>query len=179
MAKAAILIDGGYYLKRLPAVRRDVDPTDPEAVGASVRQLIRSHLEHLNEVHRVPNFYGLLYRAFYCDARPYDKKAHRPVSGRAIDYATTDQALFRKRLNPAHPGECLRESVRAMGWTITEAARQLGLSRVMTSRLLNGQARLTAATALAIERLDWGDAEYWMRLQASYDLAQERRKQAA
>ena len=98
MAKAAILIDGGYYLKRLPAVRRDVDPTDPEAVGASVRQLIRSHLEHLNEVHRVPNFYGLLYHAFYYDARPYDKKAHRPVSGRAIDYATTDQALFRKRL---------------------------------------------------------------------------------
>ena len=84
-----------------------------------------------------------------------------------------------KMLNPAHPGECLRESVRAMGWTVTEAAGQLGLSRVMTSRLLNGRARLTAATALAIERLDWGDAEYWMRLQASYDLAQERRKQAA
>ena len=84
-----------------------------------------------------------------------------------------------KVLNPPHPGECLRESVRAMGWTITEATRQLGLSRVMTSRLLNGQARLTAATALAIEQLDWGDAEYWMRLQASYDLAQERRKQAA
>ena len=49
----------------------------------------------------------------------------------------------------------------------------------MASRLLNGQARLSAATALAIERLDWGDAEYWMRLQASYDLAQERRRQAA
>ena len=82
-------------------------------------------------------------------------------------------------VNPAHPGECLRESVRAMGWTVSETARQLGLSRVMTSRLLNGQARLTAATALAIERLEWGDAEYWMRLQASYDLAQERRRQAA
>ena len=45
-----------------------------------------------------------------------------------------------------------------MGWTATETARQFGLSRVMTSRLLNGQARLTAATALAIERLEWGDA---------------------
>ena len=44
---------------------------------------------------------------------------------------------------------------------------------------LNGQARLTAATALAIERLDWGDAEYRMRPQVSYDLAQERRKRAA
>ena len=84
-----------------------------------------------------------------------------------------------KMANPAHPGECLRESARAMGWTVTEAARQLGLSRVMTSRLLSGQARLTAATALAIERLEWGEAEYWMRLQASYDLAQERRRRAA
>ena len=82
-------------------------------------------------------------------------------------------------VSPAHPGQCLRESERAMGWTVTEAARQLGLSRVMASRLLNGQARLSAATALAIERLEWGDAEYWMRLQASYDLAQERRRQAA
>lgn len=84
-----------------------------------------------------------------------------------------------KMTNPAHPGKCLRESVRAVGWTVTEAARHLGLSRVMASRLLSGQARLTAATALAIERLEWGDAEYWMRLQASYDLAQERRRRAA
>ncbi len=86
---------------------------------------------------------------------------------------------MRKMVNPAHPGECLRESVHAVGWTVTEAARHLGLSRVTTSRLLSGQARLTAATALAIERLEWGDAEYWMRLQASYDLAQKRRRQAA
>ena len=81
--------------------------------------------------------------------------------------------------NSAHPGECLRESVRAVGWTATEATRRLGLSRVMTSRLLSGQARLTAATALAIERLERSDAEYWMRLRASYDLAQERRQRTA
>ena len=81
--------------------------------------------------------------------------------------------------NPAHPGECLRESVRAVGWTVTDAARRLGLSRVMVSRLLSRQARLTAATALAIERLEWRDAAYWMRLRASYDLAQERRQRTA
>lgn len=66
-----------------------------------------------------------------------------------------------------------------MEWTIAEAARRLGLGRAMASRLLNGQARLTAATPLAIERLDWGDTEYSMRLQASCDLAREGRKQAA
>ena len=98
MAKAAILIDGGYYLKRLSTVRPDVDSTDPEAVSGSVRQLIRRHLEQLNEVHAVPNVFQLLYRTFYYDARPYDRKTQTPVSSRPIDYARTDQALFRGRL---------------------------------------------------------------------------------
>ena len=33
--------------------------------------------------------------------------------------------------------------------------------------------------ALALERLGWSNADHWMRMQASYDLAQERRKQTA
>ena len=32
--------------------------------------------------------------------------------------------------------------------------------------------------ALALEAIGWGTAEHWMRLQASYDLAQARRKRA-
>ena len=98
MSKSAILIDGGYFLKRLPVVRPDVTPTDPEAVAGSVRQLVRSHLEQLNEVYQVPSPFQLLYRTFYYDARPYNSKAHRPVSNAAIDYAKTDQARFRNQL---------------------------------------------------------------------------------
>ena len=41
MIKVAILIDGGYFLKRLPAVRPDVDSTDPEEAVKSVWQLRR------------------------------------------------------------------------------------------------------------------------------------------
>ena len=44
------------------------------------------------------------------------------------------------------------------------------------SRVLNGPAGVSAA--LALERIGWSDAEHWMRMQAIYDLAQERRKQA-
>lgn len=98
MGKSAILIDGGYFLKRLPVVRPDVSPTDPEAVAGSARQLVRSHLEQLNEVYQVPSPFQLLYRTFYYDARPYVDKAHKPVSNAAIDYAKTDQARFRKQL---------------------------------------------------------------------------------
>ena len=45
------------------------------------------------------------------------------------------------------------------------------------SRLLNGRAGVSAAMALALESIGWGTAEHWMRMQVSYDLAQERRKQ--
>ena len=33
--------------------------------------------------------------------------------------------------------------------------------------------------ALALERMGWSNAGYWMRLQAAYELARERRRQAA
>lgn len=50
MIKTAILIDGGYFLKRLPVVRRDIDTADPDAVAGSIDQLVRSHLNQLTVV---------------------------------------------------------------------------------------------------------------------------------
>ena len=65
MSKAAILIDGGYLLKRLPAVRADIDSTDPQEVGRAINQLVRGHLNQLNEVHQAPSPLRLLFRTFY------------------------------------------------------------------------------------------------------------------
>lgn len=104
MAKAAILVDGGYFLKRLPSVRPDVDNADVEAVAGSIDQLIRGHLSQLNKIHMVPNALQLLYRAFYYDASPYEQKAHAPVSKQAINYAETPQAHFRNQLFKALRG---------------------------------------------------------------------------
>ena len=64
----------------------------------------------------------------------------------------------------------------AEGWTVIGTAERLGVSRVALSRVLNGHAGVSAA--LALERIGWSDAEHWMRMQAIYDLAQERRKRA-
>ena len=43
---------------------------------------------------------------------------------------------------------------------------------------LNGKVGVSAAMALALEDLGWGTAEHWMRMQASYELAQARRVRA-
>lgn len=54
--------------------------------------------------------------------------------------------------NPPHPGLTLRDDVLpALGLSVTEAARQLGVARVTLSRMLNGRAALSPEMALRIE----------------------------
>ena len=60
------------------------------------------------------------------------------------------------------------------GWNVTETAVRLGCERGTLSRLLNGKAGVSATMALALEDIGWGSAEHWMRMQASYELAQAR-----
>ena len=79
--------------------------------------------------------------------------------------------------DPPHLGELIRENVEAAGWTAPETAERLRVSRVALSRILNGKAGVSAALALALERIGWSDAEHWMRMQSIYAVAQERRKQ--
>jgi len=81
--------------------------------------------------------------------------------------------------NPPHPGETLREDVLpALGLTVTEAAKQLGVTRAALSRVLNGKAALSPEMALRIE--SWigiengGRADLWVTQQAAYDLWQAR-----
>ena len=79
--------------------------------------------------------------------------------------------------DPAHPGERLRGALEAEGWTVTEAAAKLGCTRQTLSRLLNGRTGISPAMALALERIGWSNAAFWVRRQAQYDLAQERMRQ--
>ena len=81
--------------------------------------------------------------------------------------------------NPSHPGDLIRDSMEAEGWTVTECAERLGVARHTLSRLLNGHAGVSPTMALALERIGWSEADHWMRMQASYDLAQARLKEAA
>ena len=76
--------------------------------------------------------------------------------------------------DPAHPGESLRDAMEAEGWTVTEAAAKLDCTRQTFSRLLNGHTGISPAMALALERIGWSNAEFWVRRQALYDLAQVR-----
>jgi len=127
--KAAILIDGGYLLRRLPSVRKDVDPKDPDAVNQAVGQLVSRHLYKLNKTAQAPNQNALLYRCFFYDAKPYMEKGHLPVSKQSIDYARSDEARFRLELFDRlrrRPNFAVRlgEVRRERGWILGEAAQK-------------------------------------------------------
>lgn len=96
--KVAILIDGGFFLKRLPTVRKDVDIRDPESVDRAIGQLVYNHLERLQIDHGGKTPHALLYRCFYYDAKPYAKRGHMPISRKSIDYSKTAESVFREGL---------------------------------------------------------------------------------
>ena len=81
------------------------------------------------------------------------------------------------RLNPTHPGLSVLDSLEAVGWSVSEFADRLEISEDEVSQLLNCERGISPAMALALERLGWSNADFWMRRQAYYDLAQERRRQ--
>ena len=78
--------------------------------------------------------------------------------------------------NPTHPSATLRECLDYMGWGSYEFALKLGLSQDDVSNLLRGQCGVSSEMALALERIGWSDADFWMRRQTNYDLAQARRE---
>ncbi|MES2951968.1 MAG: HigA family addiction module antitoxin [Pseudomonadota bacterium] len=82
-----------------------------------------------------------------------------------------------RMFNPPHPGLTLHDDVQpALGLGVTEAAEQLGVSRVALSRMLNGRAAISPDMALRIEA--WlgvergGDARIWLAEQSAYDVWQ-------
>ena len=82
-----------------------------------------------------------------------------------------------RMFNPPHPGLTLRDDVLpALSLSVTEAAKQLGVSRVAFSRVLNGRAAISPEMALRIEA--WlgvergGEARLWLAEQSAYDVWQ-------
>jgi uncharacterized LabA/DUF88 family protein len=93
----AILIDGGFFLKRLSKLVPAHQCDTPENIARCVRKLCFNHVMRLKggsgklwQQH--------LYRVFFYDAQPYDGKAHHPISNRTIEFGKSDLAKARQAL---------------------------------------------------------------------------------
>ena len=74
-------------------------------------------------------------------------------------------------LPPVHPGEVIKEDILpSVGLSVTAAAKALGVSRQMLHDILAERKPLSAVMCLRVSRLFGSTPEFWMRLQAAYDL---------
>lgn len=86
--KIAVLIDGGFFIKRFNTLYNK----DKKMSGAEVA-------EHLYTMaHKHVGNRNILYRIFYYDCEPLSKKAHNPISGKAVDFSKSEEYKFRIEL---------------------------------------------------------------------------------
>jgi addiction module HigA family antidote len=81
--------------------------------------------------------------------------------------------------NPAHPGRIVRIAcLEPLGLSITEGAKILGVSRQTLTKIVNGKSGISAEMAIRLAKAFGSTAELWVRMQASYDLAQARKDES-
>lgn len=84
----AILVDGGFFLKRYRKCFPQASTHAPATVAKNMYTMLLSHVEKER-----------LYRILFYDCPPLEKKAHYPVSGQSIDFSKTPIADFRREFH--------------------------------------------------------------------------------
>lgn len=86
--KVAVLIDGGFFIKRFNSLYNKDRSMSGAEVAKYLYTMAHGHVGNNN----------ILYRIFYYDCNPIDKKVHNPITKRMIDYSKTPESKFRKEL---------------------------------------------------------------------------------
>ena len=75
-----------------------------------------------------------------------------------------------RMFDPPHPGSVLKDYLGNV--TVTAAALHLGVTRATLSRILNGNAGISAEMALRLSEALGTTPELWIGMQSQYDLWQ-------
>ncbi len=83
------------------------------------------------------------------------------------------------RLQNIHPGEILRlEFLEPLGITSYRLSKDIGVAQTRISEILAEKRSITADTALRLSRYFGNSAQFWLNLQAQYDLRQAQAENA-
>jgi addiction module HigA family antidote len=74
-------------------------------------------------------------------------------------------------LSPIHPGEVLLEDfMKPLGLSQYRLAKDINVTPIRISQIVNGQRAITVDTALRLARYFGTSPEVWLRLQVRFDL---------
>ena len=75
-----------------------------------------------------------------------------------------------------HPGVILADELSSIGITPTELARQINVPPNRVTQIIRGKRAVTGDTALRLGHWFKTSAEFWLNLQAAYDLCMAERE---
>lgn len=78
--------------------------------------------------------------------------------------------MIKNGLPCIHPGEYLAETLEELGMSQAEFSRAIGVSPMRVSHIVKGSRPVTAELALLFGRAFDQTPQYWLNLQADYDL---------
>ncbi len=76
----------------------------------------------------------------------------------------------RAKLPPVHPGEILKETIDDLGMTMNQLACAIRVPANRINAIVAGQRAISAETALRLARYFSTSPEYWLNMQARYNL---------
>ena len=78
---------------------------------------------------------------------------------------------MRRKMKPIHPGEVLREEfLKPMGITQYRLALDISVQATRINQIVRGKMGVSADTALRLGRYFQVSPQFWLNLQARYDL---------
>lgn len=87
---------------------------------------------------------------------------------------------MKKTRKPVHPGNVfLHDVLFPLGFTVTDAAKMMGVTRKALSELINEKSSCTVQMALRIAQVTHTNAESWLAMQSKLDLWKARQKKLA
>ena len=76
-----------------------------------------------------------------------------------------------KEFSPIHPGEVLLEDfLKPLGLSQYRLAKDIGVTPIRISQIINGKRSITVDTAMRFARYFGTSADVWLGLQTDYDL---------
>lgn len=87
--KVAILIDGGFFLKRLNTLCKPEERNQTDYIIKMIRVLCSEHAKRLDQQ---------IYRIFFYDCPPFERGIHNPLTSKFIKFGESEQYRFKMEL---------------------------------------------------------------------------------
>ena len=147
--KTAILVDGGFFIRRYKYINGFNQADTPEIMA---KNLVSYCFKHIQKVNNYRTRYNLppteLYRVFYYDAKPFDGDSHNPISNRAFSFKNTPQYAFR---NPLFEELKKQRKIALRLGFLKNSSKEWVIRAKFTKPLIKGKIELAELTEQDIE----------------------------